>query len=96
MFENVSHFSLPDPSPVRNITISVDPTGRVFVHWNVPSVVPGPLIGYNLTYQKIGIGDCPDQQEVGPLQSVQVSVICMRLLIGQDNCNMYTDWLILL
>ena len=63
-------FSHAAPSSVRNITVSMTESGDVYVHWNEPSDLSGPLTVYDLSYQQVGIGDCPGQV-TGGIQTFQ-------------------------
>ena len=46
------------PGPVRDVTVSY--IGNItYIHWNLPVGLNGPLTGYEVTYQKLGVGYCP-------------------------------------
>lgn len=60
---------LPAPQPPRNVVVSLDSGGVTYVHWDEPVGADYSLIGYDVRYQKIGLGDC-DQSTDAPRGSL--------------------------
>ena len=75
--------------PPRNVTVSLDPSGMTYVHWNEPVGADYSLIGYELRYMKIGIGNCDDRSTGFPITRTVEASTTSYSMYGLEDWTRY-------